>query len=92
MSIYDNKSHEYDHTEEPELVSINEIPTQGQFILVWVFNGKPWCKTFKFSYINNDVKRMYRYDDNAGKWETIDYAEMEFVVTHYNPQILVTQQ
>ena len=92
MITYDNKSHEYDHTKEPELVSINEIPKQGQFILVWVFHDKPWCENFKFGYINNDVKCTYRYDNNAGDWELIDYADVDFVVTHYNPQILVTQQ
>lgn len=42
---------------------ISEIPTNGQFVAVWVYNGHPWSGTFK---INNELQ--LEFDVRKDKW------------------------
>jgi len=33
---------------------IKEMPTDQQFVAIWVFNGKLWCDTVKYSEDEED--------------------------------------
>ena len=42
---------------------LEEMPTSGQFAMVWTYNGKTWCSTLRW---NNDVLEEYQIDEGEG--------------------------
>jgi hypothetical protein len=37
---------------------LDSIPTEGQFVAIWEFQGKPWCSTYKIN--KNGKTFVYR--------------------------------
>lgn len=52
----------------------NVMPKCGQFVAVWMYNGKVWSDTFKFE---NGSLRVYREDDD--EFDDTDFDMFPFL-------------
>lgn len=48
---------------------VNEMPKNGQFVVVWVYDGKLWSETWRW---NNGVVEILMDDATAEEWRTND--------------------
>lgn len=48
---------------------VNEMPKNGQFVVVWVYDGKLWSETWRW---NNGVVEILMDDDTAEDWRVND--------------------
>ena len=46
-----------------KLKNVTEMPTKGQFIIVWTFNGKVWSDAYRF---NDEL--LEKYSNFSGVW------------------------
>lgn len=48
---------------------VNEMPKNGQFVVVWVYDGKLWSETWRW---NKGVVEILMDDVTAEEWRTND--------------------
>lgn len=48
---------------------VNEMPKNGQFVVVWVYDGKLWSETWRW---NNGVVEILMDDVTAEDWRVND--------------------
>ena len=49
---------------------VNEMPKNGQFVVVWVYGGKLWSETWRW---NKGVVEILMDDATAEEWRANDY-------------------
>lgn len=48
---------------------VNEMPKNGQFVVVWTYGGKTWSETWRW---NDGVVEIPTDDTTADEWRTND--------------------
>lgn len=48
---------------------VNEMPKSGQFVVVWVYNGKLWSETWRW---NDGVVEIFIENATTEEWRTND--------------------